>query len=492
MIHQKAVARTNIGNVLRAAYAAHPDHPETARWLVGYLYNSDALEELIHELAPSLSHSEADPECLHFVGIAALVLGDNVLAERTLARAVSWGHRESMGHWVKALFALGKTAEAYEAGMRTLEEFPNDDAAGQVIFGMLLDERRYAELWDLCSRLCTAGGWNSRIVSAMALAAQTEDQIALVHRITDRDTWLEQLTFGSDQRNELSHQLKESILWGPLPRAKATVGGGKRIEKIHTLHDPSLEAFFEHIQAVIANYIEKRADLFGVLASDQPMTAMRPEHLALTSWALAVSMEGHEGWHIHPDGWLSGVLYLEVPDLSASDAPHAGQIEFGPYPLGPAANDAAWPGWKLQPRTGDLILFPSYFAHRTWPTGVTQDRICIAFDVLRRGIDKPPAIDETDSAATNIGSDDQLVRYGRAVCAGDDAGLQIVMNVDTGKYLVTDEIGALVWNLLQEPHTTSELSGTLQREFNGVEAEIAKDIANVLGVMVSCGVVEIV
>lgn len=493
MANLTTVTRTDLGNVLRAAYKAHSDHPETVRRLARHLFSTDALEELVQDLGPTLRGSEADAECLHFVGLAALVLGDNALAELTLSRAASSGHSESLGHWIKALNALDRTAEAYSVGMRTLEDFPDDDPTGQVIFGMLLAERRYTELWDLCLRLRAAGSWTARMVSAMALAAQTPDQVALVRQMTDRDTWLERTTLSLDQTYsiQLSHSLKGMNLWEPLPRTRATVGNGKRIEKLHTLsHNRLLKTLFEHINAAIANYIDKRVVLFGSSLNDQPMTAMRPEYPTLASWAIAVNMDGHEGWHIHPDGWLSGVAYLEIPDLSASEAPHAGEIEFGPYPLGPAANNTVWPGSTVRPRTGDLLLFPSYFAHRTWPTQVKQDRICISFDVLRRGIERPIATSEADRAQASIGSDERLVRHERAVCAAGDAGSQVIMNVDTGKYLTTDETGALLWTLLEEPHTIRQLTSTLLREFNGIEAEISKDVAKVVGVMVSCGLAD--
>jgi hypothetical protein len=41
-----------------------------------------------------------------------------------------------------------------------------------------------------------------------------------------------------------------------------------------------------------------------------------------------------------------------------------------------------FPSWTVAPRSGDLLLFPSYFAHRTWPTGVATPRISVAFDVM--------------------------------------------------------------------------------------------------------------
>ena len=163
MIDLTETVRSEIGKVIRAAYELDPRHRESRRRLAGYLFNIDALEELVQRLGPS-QHTETDAKVLHFVGLAALLLGDGALAELTLSRAVANGHSESLGHWVKALHALNKTTEAYTVGMRTLRDFPDDDPASQTIFTMLLVEQRYAELWDLyfaiarCWRMDCADG----------------------------------------------------------------------------------------------------------------------------------------------------------------------------------------------------------------------------------------------------------------------------------------------------------------------------------------------
>jgi uncharacterized protein (TIGR02466 family) len=494
MANLTAVAPTDFGNVLRAAYQAHSNHPETVRRLARYLFSTDALEELMQLLGATVHDTHADPECLHFLGTAALALGHNALAESALSRAVSGGYGESLGHWAKALNVLNKPAEAYSVGMRALENSPDDDVASHVIFSMLLADRRYAEVWNLCLRLRAAGRWTARIISAMALAAQTPDQIALIRQITDPELWLEQATLGLDQsfNTELGRHLKEMKIWTPLPRTKATAGTGERIEKIHTFAGSTLlSKLFAHIQTAITNYVDKRAVLFAPSASE-PMKDMRPDYPALRSWAITVNMDGHEEWHVHPDGWLSGVFYVEVPDLSASHAPHAGRIEFGPLPLGSPANDTVWPKRLVQPRTGDLLLFPSYIAHRTWPTQVRQDRICISFDVLRRGLESPVTTPEADRSHSNIAPDRLLIRHERSVCATGDAGFQVGMNVDSGTYLAMDEISALLWKFLKHPHTTRDLAHFLLREFDGTEADIMNDISNALRVMVTCGLVAVV
>jgi uncharacterized protein (TIGR02466 family) len=102
----------------------------------------------------------------------------------------------------------------------------------------------------------------------------------------------------------------------------------------------------------------------------------------LNGWAVVVHDDGHENWHMHPSGWISGVYYVAVPEIRSNAGESPGAIEFGPFPFGGAANVPSWPRRRVTPHAGLLLLFPSYYAHRTWPTGVAEPRICVAFDVV--------------------------------------------------------------------------------------------------------------
>ena len=89
--------------------------------------------------------------------------------------------------------------------------------------------------------------------------------------------------------------------------------------------------------------------------------------------------------HLHPDAWLSGVYYVQVPAVVAGGEDHAGWLEFGePSPDFPLA--VTPPERRLvRPEEGLLVLFPGYFYHHTVPFEGEGRRISIAFDVRRRG-----------------------------------------------------------------------------------------------------------
>ena len=97
-----------------------------------------------------------------------------------------------------------------------------------------------------------------------------------------------------------------------------------------------------------------------------------------SSWYVKMQKSGHLTAHIHETGWMSGVLYLKLPNQTQNL--DEGIIEFGydgdNYPEG-----LNLPTKKVFIELGDLILFPSSLFHKTLPFHTNEERICIAFDI---------------------------------------------------------------------------------------------------------------
>ncbi len=112
--------------------------------------------------------------------------------------------------------------------------------------------------------------------------------------------------------------------------------------------------------------------------TDERYGAMLPASGRIKMWAVALSDGGFQGSHMHPHGVISGVFYLKVP---SSDDPNEGALELG-YPE-PKFRLTMPPLISLQRVvTGDLVLFPSWYFHRTLPFSSDEQRISIAFDVV--------------------------------------------------------------------------------------------------------------
>jgi uncharacterized protein (TIGR02466 family) len=97
--------------------------------------------------------------------------------------------------------------------------------------------------------------------------------------------------------------------------------------------------------------------------------------LALGMWAVVLHRKGYQVPHIHPDGLVSGVYYIDKP---LEMAPGAGSLEFL---YSPTSDNAV--ATSVAPNPGRLVLFPSYLWHRTLPT-TAQQRLSIAFDIMPR------------------------------------------------------------------------------------------------------------
>ena len=89
--------------------------------------------------------------------------------------------------------------------------------------------------------------------------------------------------------------------------------------------------------------------------------------------------EGYLTGHIHENGWLSGSVYLSIPENLKNDE---GAIEFSfeGETLSRLKKDS--PKKILNLSDGDLVIFPSSLFHRTIPFHSKNNRICIAFDLM--------------------------------------------------------------------------------------------------------------
>ena len=95
-------------------------------------------------------------------------------------------------------------------------------------------------------------------------------------------------------------------------------------------------------------------------------------------WYNRLVKNGHHTSHIHPSGWLSGVIYLKTTGLFNNDE---GAIEFGLHGYDLPITNEDYPRKLHRPRRGDIVLFPSSLFHRTIPFTTDSERCVIAFDI---------------------------------------------------------------------------------------------------------------
>lgn len=105
-----------------------------------------------------------------------------------------------------------------------------------------------------------------------------------------------------------------------------------------------------------------------------------PQHFSLEGWFVKLLKNGHQTSHIHPDGWLSGVVYLQV--IKSKKLSNEGALELGLHGYDLPVLDSHYPKEIFKPEIGNIILFPSSLFHKTIPFKKDAKRKVIAFDLI--------------------------------------------------------------------------------------------------------------
>ena len=365
--------------LLRAGVAAAPERLDLKRQLAKTLFQTGRLAELVDWLQPHAHDAGADPELQYYLGRAALANDDAALALAPLRSAASRNFAEAFGCLAEALYELKRPDDALAAALEGLERSPFDFKALGFVVRVLLARDERARLWDICRTLRARGAWGAYVPSAMAHAATTPEQEREVAAFVDQARWFSATPLAA--RAGFNAALGAELLAHPsrcaLPSIKATTGAGSRIDQLQLTAGPLAREVLARIGTALDEYAAQRQT-----QADHPLIAHRPAATALNAWAVVVHDDGHENWHMHPSGWISGVYYVAVPEIRSNAGESPGAIEFGPFPFWGASDVPSWPRRRVTPHAGLLLLFPSYYAHHTWPTVVAEPRICIAFDVV--------------------------------------------------------------------------------------------------------------
>ena len=150
-----------------------------------------------------------------------------------------------------------------------------------------------------------------------------------------------------------------------------TYGGYQTSKKTMFLNRPEPEVQALRDQVVAPGV---RAYLERVYAEEGKSLSTR-----LVSWANILAQGDWQAPHMHPTtgNLISGVYYAAVPEKPEPQ----GCIEFlNPHPV--AHHHGVSLTRRINPRAGDLILFPPYYIHYVYPFRGEGERCIVAFDVV--------------------------------------------------------------------------------------------------------------
>lgn len=328
----------------------------------------------------------------HNLGAALKALGRTDDAAKSYGRAASLAPGRADFHEKQgaALAAAGRLDAAVAAFRRALSLEPGFVDARAGLAEALVGLERPAEAVSLCDDYLRRFGYNSGVVAAKAIAHADAGDEETARRFLDLDRFLKPMEIprppGFADFAAFNAALQAEARAHPSltfePPAVATTAGYQTGNLFHDPEaTPAVAALRGAIDAAVRDYIASLPD-----EPTHPFVANAPARWTLNGWTVILQTQGHQRAHIHADGWLSGVYYVQVPDSVGSDdaGPRDGWIEFGRPPETIRCRHT--PETRaVAPATGRMMLFPSFLYHRTIPFQGEAERISFAFDVVAAG-----------------------------------------------------------------------------------------------------------
>ena len=285
---------------------------------------------------------------------------------------------------VNALAKAGRRGEALAAAERAAK-LPNppprllSELSG-ILAGLERSEEALAAAEKALAREPHEIRALSRIAPLLRAAGRESEADALFAPETvTRARPLSQAPEGWDDLAAFNRDLAEYIRRRPDHTAEApdaATKGGSQTAELFGDSAPVVQALKAAIEAEVRGYLER-------LAKDPPAAyfAAPPQDWRLISNGVVLRAEGYQDPHVHVNGYLSGVYYVEIPEEVARGNGEEGCLYF--------ADSQAEQGRALReivrPQEGLIVLFPSYLWHGTVPYHSDQERICVAFDVVAEG-----------------------------------------------------------------------------------------------------------
>ncbi|UCC14125.1 MAG: tetratricopeptide repeat protein [Gammaproteobacteria bacterium] len=363
------------------------------------------------ELSPGNVHARYQlANALHRLGEL-----DDALRSYEKARILDPDNAVLLVHMGSALNALGKTGKAIELYRRAIQLDPQRAAAYGNLGNALAVEERYDEAiaaFDRCIELQPENPTTYANLGSCYLQRGDWKQAQAAYRETlaRAPGDITALAMQAAIHNELGeHNSRDVIL------------DYERLVSLRPIDTPdrygSVEAFNQELKKLVLSHRsleyephshttrlgqqtgnlldagEPVFDLLGSIIRDRIRSYLNeyesesgatwqrpvPDHWRLDMWATVLHQGGHQIPHIHPSGWLSGVYYVACP-FEQADPGMRGWLEFGEPPANFPFKEPA-SKMILEPSEGLLVLFPSYFYHRTIPFDDDRPRISIAFDM---------------------------------------------------------------------------------------------------------------
>jgi tetratricopeptide (TPR) repeat protein len=314
-----------------------------------------------------------------------LRLADAAAAEALLYRAleIAPGRADIENALGRALMGAGKFDAAIDLFQRAAVRQPGEAAHYREWAIALMHGRKPDQALPVLERARAIAPADQFILGLMTLAyRETGDsryaglaeaaKYVRVYNLPPPPGFSDMESFNRELANELSRLHTRRVE----PHDQTLRGGTQTAGNLFARGSRSIGLLRERIAEAVADYIAGMPD-----DPAHPFFGRKQESFAFSgSWSCRLQSSGFHTNHLHPQGWISSAYYVSVPDTVTDRETRQGWIKFGESNLNLGEKDR--PEKLVQPATGLLVLFPSYFWHGTVPFQSGQARLTVAFDAV--------------------------------------------------------------------------------------------------------------
>jgi uncharacterized protein (TIGR02466 family) len=374
-------------DLLVSLHHLRPADPEICLQLSALLLQKQQIEDAELIVSKALALHPLDPALLTNLAIIYSEKGDYPRAETCYKSVVEASPQQFLGHYNLAMFLIlmGRHAEARKSLQKCLQIVPSAPEAIAALSKLEERDQRQGGLaefyqsieqqeWDRARKHLL--DLRSKIDMFKYLAAASElrpadyevlaispclcpSRVVYTSRIMQQDESLV---------NELIRCLKTNQTLVLNRAGKPTVGGFQTHEVLATCSDPSISELRKRILHHCDEYLK--------IQSHNPWLAQLNSGKSrdISGWGVILCDKGYQKRHVHPEGVLSGVVYLKTPAMTSSSASQEGNLIFSRFE-----------NYEVTPDVGKIVIFPSYLPHETVPIHGNEERICIAFNIAMQG-----------------------------------------------------------------------------------------------------------
>jgi uncharacterized protein (TIGR02466 family) len=383
-----AGAHSNLGNTLkelgrldeaeaslRQAIALKPDYAEARSNLGNTLKELGRLDEAEASYTQAIALKPDFAEAHYNLGVTLQELGrlDEALASYNQAIALKPDFADTLYNRSQLLFNKGQ----YEAALRDADACVLKKSRVRSLIS-LYALGRVSEIYKRLELLSKSDAENTSLAAFATFISEVEKKptaynfcpnpMDFIHIANLSSHVIDSVAYVEGIIGELN---KIKTIWEP--SRKTTVSGFQSLNGTNLFKNPAGK--IAELETIIINEIEAYHSKFQ---NEQCSYIQKfPTTRNIFGWTVILKQQGHQNAHIHPSGWLSGVIYLKVvPSLGKDE----GAIEFSLNSK--HYHDVNSPSLTFQPEVGDIVFFPSSLHHRTIPFTTDADRIVVSFDLI--------------------------------------------------------------------------------------------------------------